>query len=115
MTAIDLAPLVNGVVIPLITPVLLAVATWALTKVAGYAHFQIQDGQRRVVSDAIDHGIAYAQKALASHETVNADATVAAAVNYILPKVPGALASLGVTGDHLAQLVTARLPPPPAS
>jgi hypothetical protein len=108
---IDLSPIVNGVVIPLLTPLLLVFATWALNKVAAYAHFQIQDGQRQVVGDAIANGLAYAEQKLAPYENVTADQKVAAAVNYVLPKVPGALKTLGVTPEHLAQLVTAKLSP----
>lgn len=114
MTTIDLTPLVNGVLIPLFTPVLLSVLIWAATKIAGLAHMQIQSAQRDVLSAAIVNGIAYAEKTLAPHLGVTADDKVAAAVNYILPKVPDALKGLGVTPDHLADLVTARLPAPGA-
>lgn len=106
---IDLSPLINGVILPLLTPVLLAVATWAATKVAAYAHFQIQDGQRALLSSAIDNAIAYAEQLLAGKESVTANDKVATAVNYLLPKVPDALKSLGVTPEHLAQIITAKL------
>lgn len=115
MTTIDLSPIVDGVLIPLLTPVLLAVVTWAATKVAALAHIQIGAAQRTVLESAINNGIAYAEKTMAPRLGVTADDKVAAAVNYILPKVPDALKGLGVTPDHLAQLVTARLPPTPAA
>lgn len=107
---IDLSPLVNQVVIPLLTPVLIGVATWALTRVAAYAHFQIQDGQRQLIATVVDNGVAYAEQLLAGKETVTASDKVATALNYVLPKVPGALKSMGVTPEHLAQMVTAKLP-----
>lgn len=110
MVSIDLSPVVNGVIVPLLTPILLAVATWAISRIAKYAHFQIQDGQRQVVADAITSGIAYAQKTLGPLEIVSADARIATAVSYVLPKVPDALKSLGVTPAHLAQIVAAKLP-----
>jgi hypothetical protein len=111
MTPIDLTPLVDQVLVPIVSTVLVGVATWALTKVAAYAHFQISDGQRKVVADAITNGIAYAEKQLAGNGViVSADAKVAAAVNYVLPKVPGALKALGVTPEHLAQIIAAKLP-----
>lgn len=114
MTTIDLSPLVNGVILPLLAPVLLAVVTWAATKVAALAHIQIQDSQRDVLTAAVNNGLAFAEQKLAGYEHVSADDKVAAAVNYILPKVPDALKGLGVTPEHLAQLVTARLPAPAA-
>lgn len=113
MTTIDLAPLVNGIVIPLLTPVLLAVIMWVATKVAALAHIQIQDSQRDVLTAAVNNGIAYAERVLAPRLGITADDKVATAVNYILPKIPDALKGLGITPDHLAQLVTARLPAPP--
>ncbi len=110
MSMIDLAPLVNQVVIPIITPVLLGVATWALTRVAKYAHFQVQDSQRKLVLDVVDNAVAYAEKMLAGKASVTVNDKVATAVNYILPKVPDALKAVGITPEHLAQIVTARLP-----
>ena len=110
MINLDLAPLVNGVIVPLLIPVILAFASWAITRIAAVAHFQLLDGQRRLLEQAITNGLAYVEKTLGPHETVSVDAKVAGVVNYVAPKVPGALKSLGITGDHLAQLVTARLP-----
>ncbi len=104
---IDFSPLINQVLIPLITSVLLALAGVAMAKVAAYAHIKVQDSQRDVLSAAITNGIAYAAGTLP--KTAKCDAHVAEAVNYILPKVPGALKGLGVTPEHLAQLVTAQL------
>lgn len=109
---IDLSPLINGVIIPLLTPILIALVGWAATKVAALAHIQIQDSQRAVIGDAVTNGLAFAEQKLAPYEQVTADQKVAAAVNYILPKVPDALKSLGITPQHLMDLVTARLPAP---
>lgn len=110
-TVIDLAPLVNGVILPLLAPALLAVLTWAATRLAALAHIKLQDSHRAVLSAAVTNGIAYAQKALGPTAAVTVNAQIAAAMAYILPKVPEALKSLGVTPDHLAELVAAQLPP----
>jgi hypothetical protein len=107
---VDLAPLVNGVLFPLVSGGLVAVVGWAVKKAGDYFHFQVQAGQRQLLETAIGNGIAFAEKALASHESVSVDARVAVAAQYVLPKVPGALASLGITPQHLEQLITARLP-----
>lgn len=107
--AVDLSPLVNQVLIPLIETGLSAVAGWVLMKVGAYFHFQIQDGQRKVVNDAIDNGVALAQASLAGGETIHVDEKVAAVVDYVAPKVPGAMKALGITPDHLADIAKAKL------
>lgn len=107
---LDLAPLVNTVIIPLLAPTLMACAAWAAAKLASYAHVQLQDSQRALLNAAITNALNYAEHQLAGHETVTVSEKVATAVAYLQPKIPGALKSLGVTPDHLADLVIARLP-----
>lgn len=107
--AVDLSPLVNQIIVPILETGLSVVAAWVLARVGAYFHFQIQDGQRKVVSDAIDNGIALAQHKLASGEVVHLDQQVAAVVDYVMPKVPGALKALGVSADHLAEVAKAKL------
>lgn len=109
-TILDLHPIVDQIVLPLLEPVVGAIAAWALIKVAGFAHIQIQDSQRAVLEQAIANGLNYVDQKLAGKEQVTVDDRVAGVVNYVAPKIPGALASLGITGPHLADLVTARLP-----
>lgn len=106
---IDLSPIVSGVIVPLITPVVLALAAYALKRVASLAHISIQDSQRKVVEGAIQNGIKFAVSKLGPVNVAASD-QVTAAVNYILPKVPGALNGLGITPDHLTEMVQARLP-----
>lgn len=112
---IDLAPTINQVVLPLVATVLTAFASWALARVAKLAHFQLQDGQRALVGQAIDSGVAMIQKRLAAGETIHTDGQVASVVNYVLPKVPDALKGLGVTPDHLASVIQAKLPATPVA
>ncbi len=109
---VDLAPVINQVVLPLATTGLIACASWAAARVARLAHIQLQDSQRRVLSAAITNGLAYAETLLAGKEGVTVNDKVATALNYVLPKVPGALKSLNVTPEHLAQVITAQLPTP---
>ena len=113
MTTIDVAPIINQVVVPILSAVLLTALSWAATRIASYFHIKLQDSQRAVLSTAVNNGIAYAQQALAGRENVTLGDKASLAVSYILPKVPGALKSLGVTPDHLSQLVTAQLPQAP--
>ena len=115
MTTIDLVPIINQVVVPILSAVLLAVLAWAAQRIAVFFHIKIQDSQRAVLSAAVSNGIAYAGHALAGRENITVSDTAAAAVEYVLPKVPGALKALGVTPDHLSQLVTAQLASVPAA
>lgn len=111
--AIDLAPTINTVILPLLGSVLIAAATWAVTRVAALAHITIQDSQRKIVADAITNGLAFAQQRLGPGEKINTSQVVADAVGYILPKVPDALKALNITPDHLAEVVQAKLPVAP--
>jgi len=109
---VDLAPIVNQVVIPVLTPLLGAGALWVLNKAAKLLHVNIQAQQRVVLETAISNGIAYADQVLAAHETVQTSDRVAQALNYVLPKVPVAMKDLGVTPAQLGDLILARLPAP---
>lgn len=107
---IDLAPTLNTVVLPLLTSVAMGAMTWVAGMIATHFHVQISDANRQLVETAISNGIAYAQSKAAPNETLSAPATVAAAVGYVLPKIPSALAWLKITPASLEQLITARLP-----
>lgn len=110
MIPVDLSVFVDNLVLPILTPLLIALVGWAAQRVAAYAHFQISDGQRALVATAVTNGIAFAQQKLGPYEKVNADAHIGAVLAYVLPKIPDALKSLGITPDHLAQIITAKLP-----
>jgi hypothetical protein len=69
---------------------------------------------RSYLDPAIDKAIAYAnvqvQKAAAGNLKVDVhNETVAHAVNYLIDRVPDALAHFGLTNDHLEQLIEARI------
>lgn len=106
---IDLSPVVNQVIVPVLASVLIAVVIWAVQRAGAFFHFTISDGQRQLVSTAVDNAIAYAQTTLAPKEKITTTDIVAEAVNYLLPKIPDTLKALGITPDHLADLVTAKL------
>lgn len=108
---IDLAPLVNQVVIPLAVPALASVGTWALAAIAGHFHIKIQDSQRALVNEVLTRAINYAaSKAPATINATTGSAVADVAAAYVASHVPGALRSLGVTPDGLRQMVEARLP-----
>lgn len=107
---IDLSPILNGVIFPLLAPMLMALAGLALAKVAQVAHFQLSDGQRALVLGAIDNAIAFAEQKLSPGAVVTVDQKVAAAVNYLLPKIPQALNFLKISPAQLGEIVAARIP-----
>lgn len=114
MNTIDLKPLLD-VLIQFGALILTGVLAWAVKRAADYFHVAKDSELRTVVSGAIDNGIAFAvakaKDAEARGATIHTkDQMIANAANYVLPKVPDALAKLGVTPDHLAEIITAKLP-----
>lgn len=110
-SVIDLAPILNQIVVPILVPIVTALAGLALAKIAQLAHFNLQDGQRALVLAAVDNAIAFAEQKLAGQAvTITADQKIAAAVNYLLPKIPQALSALKITPAHLGEIVAARIP-----
>ena len=113
---IDLAPLVNQVVIPLVVPVLAGAGTWAAARIAAYFHIKVQDSQRALINAVIQRGIAYAASKVPSSIPVTAGGGLKdMAAQYVIDHIPGALRSLGVTPAALGQMVEARLPTAPAT
>ena len=115
MTAIDLSPILTPLV-QLAGLALAGFASWALSQVAAHYKISTQSALFQNVLGAVDRGIAYGQTvvaAKASNVTINTSNAVAAeAANYVISKMPDALAKLGMTPAHVADLVTARLPQP---
>lgn len=107
MTTIDLAPLYADVA-PLLVAVLVALASWALHRIAQKFHIDALDSHRDVLASAITSGVALAVKQLPQGASV--DSKIAVAVNYITPKVPDALKALKVTPENLASIIAAKLP-----
>ena len=101
--------------------VLTGLAGWASWKVSQFAHTAWQSALLNRVLGAVDRGIAYGTQKAQTVADANAnvdvgDATKAAAVNYVVTKMPGTLKALGIdvtsqTGQqHVADLVLAKLP-----
>lgn len=114
MNTIDLKPLL-AVLIQFGAVILTVALSWAVKRAADYFHVAKDSELRKVVSGAIDNGIAFAVAKAKEAEARGAvihtkDEMVANAANYVLPKVPAALNSLGVTPEHLAEIITAKLP-----
>ncbi len=108
--SIDFAPIVNGVVIPLLSTVLLGVAGWAMTWVGKHFRFQVQTNQRALVDQMIVNEITAVQSLLAGKENVPASQVVTTAANFVMAKIPAALNALNITPARLEQLIAAKLP-----
>lgn len=118
---IDLSPIVNGIIIPILMPLVLALAGWATTRILDALKVSRDSALRARLISAVDNAIAYASnKAAAQGITITADQKVADAIAYLEPKLSDTIKKLKV-GNHLQDLVMARLPqapiaavPPPA-
>lgn len=113
---IDFAPIVNQVIVPLATPVLLAGFGWVAVKVATLFHLHIQAAQRVFLNTVIANGIAYGTAKLAAlPETVIIDdknVLMGHVADYATKTAPALLKSLGLDKDSaaLAAVITARIP-----
>lgn len=119
-TPIDLSPIIDPL-IQLGSVILTGVVAWASLKVARFAHISTQSAALQQVLGAVDRGIAYGAQIAQQKADASASALAAAdiqsetqrqAVNYVVTKMPDTLKSLGMTPQHVADLVLAKLPPP---
>jgi len=116
---LDLRPLMDAVVFPVltavITPLAAGFAGWALIQVGKVAKITVSQHQVATVEAAIEKGVNYAMSkahaaADASGQVTLKAGVVADAANYVLPKIPGYLSALGITPQGLAERIEARLP-----
>lgn len=114
MATLDLAPLVNQVIVPLLTPILAAGLMWIGYRVQSLFHVNILAGHRAVFETAVQNGISLVTKKLAgvpmSVDIKNA--TIAGVATYVAKTAPDALTHLGLDKDAqaLATAIEARLP-----
>lgn len=113
--AINMRPLINEVVVPILAGLLGLLATWISTRLVGVLKLEHDDALRGIIENGMQKGIAYALSKLD-------DATksmplsfevrskiVADAANYVIGATPDALKKLGVTKDAIERAVAARL------
>lgn len=115
MAVIDFTPIIDQVVFPILAAVVTPFVTWAVWKVGQLTHITIQQAQAQVIENALVNGINFAlsraQAFADQHGTLPTKSDVIAeATNYVVPKVPGALKTLGITPAGVAQRIEARLP-----
>jgi len=114
MFEIDLTPLLD-VGLQILAGILLAVGTWAVSKIAKKVGIEVDDAARAYVREAIQGGIDYAVKAA---KAAGKDVTkievknelVADAVNYVLAQVPDGIRKLNLTQENVENLVRRHLP-----
>lgn len=113
-TTIDLAPVLTPL-IQIAGIALAGVVTWLAGRAATYFHVSTQNALLQRVVDIADRGIAYGQQVVTEKVAAGAkvdvkNAVLAEATNYVLTKAPDAVASLGMTNQHVADMVLAKLP-----
>lgn len=107
--AYDLAPIVNNLILPGLTPILGAGLLWLVYRVQSVFHLHVLDGKRAVVQNAILNGITLAESRLGSKLSVNVPADVASVAGYVNTTVPHALASLRVDPPALGAKIAAEI------
>lgn len=113
-TAVDISPIVNLAIELIVGGVLTPLAIWALKRFLDKLHIDTQGilGQRILTAAANGASLAIskAEDAADKHATVTTkDQLVANALDYANRAVPDAIAKTGITQDHLASIVTAKL------
>ena len=119
MTTVNLAPLVDQVLVPLLLTVLTGFASWAVAQMSAavtrWFHVKVSAQQAQVIENAIQNGINLAVHkvgvTLDAHSTVDVkNQAVAVALGYALPKVTEEMAAVGISPETLAERILARLP-----
>lgn len=112
--AIDFSPLVN-IALQAFGVILMALASVAAAYIAQHFKLKNQDQIRTAFLDSADRAVSYAtaqakvaEAAGEFHVSVK-DQTIAAASNYLIQQVPGAIKSLGITPDGVEKLVEAKM------
>lgn len=114
MATLDLAPLVNQVIVPLLTPILAAGLMWIGYRVQALFHVNILAGHRAVFETAVANGIKLLSQRLGNVAmTVDVkNAAISGVAAYVVKTAPDAVKRLGLDKDAqaLATAIEARLP-----
>lgn len=114
-TQVDIAPLINQVVVPLLGALGGLLVTWLVAKVCGWLGIQANSQVAGVLETAMQNGLAFAQSQLkdkVGNGVVPIDVknqVIATAANYVIAHTPGAMKTLGVDQASLIQKIEARL------
>lgn len=109
---IDLRPLLNEIVLPLVGAAALWLATWLATRIAGWLKISRDDRVRAYLEKALLLAIDYGKSRLEQGGPLTFQVKsqiVAAAANYAVEHVPGALKHFGVDQEGLRRMLAARL------
>jgi hypothetical protein len=105
-TTIDLAPLINTVLLPALGTILVGAVVWAAKKLVG---IQLDTKAVGTVNDVMQKALAYGSGIVGAHATIDVKSPlIATAANYALTHAPDALKRLGVSPDQLAEKLVAR-------
>jgi len=110
---IDLSPILTPL-IQIAGLILMGLAGWGVKKILDLLHIGKESTLRATLLDAVDRGITFAQNqaTLAANgaQVPVTNSTVATAANYVISKFPGTISALGLTNQHVADMVIAKLP-----
>lgn len=114
MTAVNLAPILDPA-IQVAGLVLTVIAAWLAPLLAKRIGVSTQSALMQNLLGAVDRGISYGQQQATSLAAQDAnvnvtDATQAAALSYVVQKMPGTISKLGISPQHVADLIVAKLP-----
>ena len=114
-TTINVAPLINEVVIPIVVALAGVLATWLSTKLAALLGVKKDDALAARLEEAMKNGLAFAQSQLADKfdkGPIDIDVKnhlIASAADYASSHVPDTLKQLGIGPHELAEKLAARL------
>jgi hypothetical protein len=114
MTTVDFQPTIDLVVNLLCAGILVPLVSFAITKLLAKLHIDKESALGQKILAAAENGAALAvakvETATKGKVSVSVkDARVAEALAYVQRSVPDTLTKLGVTEDHLRDIVTAKL------
>lgn len=114
-TAIDFAPIVQQVVVPLVIAVLGTVGTWALVRLKSWLGIKENSQLATTLDAALQNSLAFAQSRLPNVvatvplSIATKNEVIGVAATYALAHVPDTLKALGVDQALLRQKLEARL------
>lgn len=114
MSTLDLSSTVNLVINLVATGIVLPLIAWGIAKVLAKLKIDKDSQLGQMVMSAAENGATLAAAKLASAASSNAHISttndaIAEGVRYVQNALPDALKKLGVTDEHLADIVTAKL------
>lgn len=113
MTSVDLTQVVQ-VLASLVLAAMLAAARYVVPALINHFKLQVTDSQRATVLGACESAADLAYKFIADNSATLAhvpirNVAIAQGVSYVVSRTPDALKALGLTPEHVSEIVSAKL------